>query len=115
MEEVIEKYYMSVDGKKFKNENECKEYEEALLKIKNIKAQIQTLNKELACEEYIAYEKGQYIKSVDYAGGCGHDGYYHKCPHCGELVGGYEHRNTSLKVNENTYKCEKCSKFFTYN
>ena len=29
MQEVTEKYYLAVDGRKFKDENECKEYEEA--------------------------------------------------------------------------------------
>ena len=114
MKEVTEKYYMSTDGGKFKDESECREYEEASQKIKNIKTQINALNKELACAEYVLYGKGKYIKSVDYVGGCGHDGYYHKCPHCGQLVGGYERQNTSLKVAENTYKCEKCGKFFRY-
>jgi predicted RNA-binding Zn-ribbon protein involved in translation (DUF1610 family) len=114
MKEVTEKYYMAVDGKKFKDENECKKYEEAALKIKTLRSQIDSLNKELACAEYILYDKCKYIESVKSAGGCGHDGYYHKCPHCEELVGGYERRNTSLKVDENTYKCEKCGKFFRY-
>lgn len=114
MKEVIEKYYMANNGKKFEDENECKEYEEAVLKIKTIKAQIEALNKELACVEYIAYGKERYIEPVKDAGGCGYDGYYNKCPHCGELVGGYERLNTSLKVAEKIYKCEKCSKFFKY-
>ena len=114
MQEVTEKYYLAADGRKFKDENECKEYEEASSKIKNIKSQIQALNKELASAEYVLYGKGEYIKSADYAGGCGHDGFYSKCPHCGELVGGYEGRNTSFKVDNNTYKCEKCGKFFRY-
>lgn len=114
MKEVTEKYYMATDGKKFKDENECKEYEEAASKLKALKTQVQTLNKEIACTEYVLYGKGKYIESVMYAGGCGHDGYYNKCPHCGELVGGYERRNTSLMVDKNTYKCEKCGKFFRY-
>ena len=114
MKEVTEKYYISTDGRKFNNENECKEYEEAALKIKTIKSQIHDLNKELACAEYTLYGKGKYIESVEYAGGCGHDGYYNKCPYCGELVGGYERRNTSFKVDEDTYKCEKCGEFFRY-
>lgn len=114
MQEVTEKYYLATDGRRFKDENECKEYEEATLKIKTLKSQINTLNKELACAEYVLYYKGKYIEQSKYAGGCGHDGYYNKCPHCGELVGGYEQRNTSLKVAENTYKCEKCGTFFRY-
>ena len=115
MKEVIEKYYVATDGRKFKNENECKEYEDALLKVKTLKEQINALNKELACVEYVLYYKNTNIKTVEYAGGCGHDGYYNKCPHCEELVGGYEGRNTSLKVDKNTYKCEKCGYFFRYN
>lgn len=114
MQEITEKYYMSADGRKFKDENECKEYEEVSQKINNIKTQINALNKELACAEYVLYGKGKYIESVKSTGGCGHDGYYNKCPHCEELVGGYEGRNTSLKVAEHIYKCEKCGKFFRY-
>ena len=114
MIEVTEKYYVATDGKKFKDENECKEYEDALLKAKTLKSQINALNKELACAEYVLYGKGKYIESSISAGGCGHDGYYNKCTHCGELIGGYEGRNTSLKVDKNTYKCEKCGEFFRY-
>ena len=114
MQEVTEKYYVAADGKKFKDENECKEYEEATLKVKTLKSQITTLNKELACAEYVLHYKGKYIEPVDYAGGCGHDGYYNKCPHCETLVGGYEGQNTSLKVDENIYRCEKCGTFFRY-
>ena len=115
MLEVTEKYYMATDGKRFKDENECKEYENASLKLKTLKVQAYELNKEIAHAEYILYKKDNYIESVKSAGGCGHDGYYHKCPHCDELVGGYESRNTSLKVDKNVYKCEKCGKFFRYN
>lgn len=114
MKEVTEKYYMSGDGKKFKDEKECAEYENTLQKIKSIKEQILNLNKELACAEFVLYGKGKCIKSVDYAGGCGHDGYYNKCPYCEKLVGGYERQNTTFKVAENTYKCEKCGNFFIY-
>ena len=114
MIEVTEKYYMANDNKKFKDENECKEYEEALLKVQTLRKQIRDLNKELACAEYILYRKDTYIKSADYAGGNGHDGYYSMCPYCGELIGGYEGRNTSLKVDEDVYKCEKCGAFFRY-
>lgn len=114
MQEVTEKYYMSADGRKFKDENECKEYEEASQKIKNIKTQINALNKELACAEYVLYGKDKYIESVKSAGSFGRFGYYNKCPHCENLVGGYEGINTSLKVAEHIYKCEKCGKFFRY-
>lgn len=114
MIEVTEKYYVATDGRKFKDENECKEYEDAALKIKTLKAQIHALNKELACAEYVLYYKGKYIGSSIPAGGCGHDGYYNKCPHCEELVGGYEGRNTSFKVDEDVYRCEKCGAFFRY-
>ena len=79
MQEVIEKYYVATGGRKFKDENECKEYEDAALKVKTLKEQIHALNKELACAEYILYSKDTYIKSVSYAGGNGHDGYYNKC------------------------------------
>jgi hypothetical protein len=68
MLEVNEKYYVAADGRKFKDENECKEYEEAALKIKTLKSQIHTLNKELACAEYVLYSKGKYIESVSFAG-----------------------------------------------
>ena len=44
MKEVTEKYYISTDGRKFNNENECKEYEEAALKIKTIKNYIMEVN-----------------------------------------------------------------------
>ena len=114
MKEVTEKYYITNDNKKFKDENECKEYEEALLKVQKLRKEINDLNKELACAEYVLHKKDIYIKSVIYAGGNGHDGYYSKCPHCEELVGGYEGRNTSFKVDTYTYKCEKCGNFFTY-
>ena len=114
MKEVTEKYYLSADGKKFKDENECKEYEEALVKVRTLKAQVLALNKELACAEYVLDWKGKCIESAKYTGGNGHDGYYYKCPHCGELVGGYGGSNTSLKVDRDTYKCEKCGKFFIY-
>ena len=114
MKEIIEKYFVADDGKKFQDKNECKEYEEALLKGKELKQKISELNKELAKLEYIIYKKENYIKKSESAGGCGHDGYYNKCPNCEELVGGYEGRNTSLKVDENIYKCEKCGTFFIY-
>ena len=84
------------------------------MKIKTLKLQIKALNKELACAEYVLYAKDNYIEEVLFAGGCGHDGYYNKCPHCGELVGGYEGRNKTFKVDEHIYKCEKCGKFFRY-
>ena len=114
MKEVTEKYYIATDGRKFKDENECKEYEEASLKIKTLKSQIKDLNKELACAEYVLYYKGKYIEQTNGAVGNRHDGYYSKCPHCEELVGGYEGRNTSLKVDQNIYRCEKCGTFFRY-
>ena len=114
MKEVTEKFYMSHDGKKFKDELECREYENAYLVAKKLKMQIDDLNKELAVAEYILYGKGKFIDRATYAGGCGHDGYYNKCPHCGELVGGWEGRNTSLKVDDCIYKCEKCGQFFRY-
>ena len=114
MQEVTEKYYVAADGKKFKDENECKEYEEASLKIKTLKSQIKALNKELASAEYVLHYKGKYIEPTNGAVGSGHDGYYSKCPHCEALVGGYEGQNTSLKVDENIYRCEKCGTFFRY-
>lgn len=114
MLEVTEKYYVAADGKRFKDENECKEYEESAMKIKTLKSQINALNKELACAEYTLHAKGKYIKRVSFAGGNGHDGYYHECPNCKAIVGGYEGRNTSLIVDKNTYKCEKCGDFFIY-
>ena len=114
MKEVTETYYLSKDGKKFKDKSECKEYEEAILKASTLQERIKTLNKELACVQYILYGKGTHVPSVSSAGGCGHDGYYNECPYCGELVGGYEGRNTSLKVAECVYKCEKCGEFFRY-
>ena len=114
MIEVTEKYYVATDGRKFKDENECKEYEDAALEIKTLKSKIQNLNKELACAEYVLYYKGKYISSSISAGGCGHDGFYNKCPHCETLIGGYEGRNTSLKVDKDTYRCEKCGTFFRY-
>lgn len=113
MKKVTETYYMSSDGKKFKNENECEEYEKAKSKVKEIKEQIKTLNRELARAEYVL-RGGGFIDRVVYAGGNGHDGYYNKCPHCGELVGGWEGRNTFLKVDACIYKCEKCGQFFKY-
>ena len=114
MQEVTEKFYVAFDGKKFKDENECKVYEESAKKIKTLKTQITNLNKELAYAEYVLNFKGKYIEKTEYAGGNGHDGYYNKCPHCGDWVGGYERRNTSLKVDDSTYKCEKCGQFFIY-
>lgn len=115
MKEVTEKYYQAYDGQTFTDESECLEYEDALDKVKALKSQAATLNKELACAEYVLHRcKKILIKRAGYAGGCGHDGYYHKCPDCGELVGGYEGRNTSLKVDENTYRCVKCGEFFIY-
>jgi len=114
MLEVTEKYYMATDGKKFKDAKECKEYEDALLKLKILQERLHSLNKEIAFTEYILYYKGQYINLAKSAGGCGHDGFYSKCPHCEELVGGYEGRNTSLKVDKDIYKCEMCGTFFRY-
>lgn len=114
MEEIKKRYYKSTDGRIFEDENDCKEYESALIELGKFKAQIEDLNRKIANAEYILYGKGNYIKPANDAGGCGHEGYYSKCPHCGEYVGGYERRNTSLKVDENIYKCEKCGKFFRY-
>lgn len=114
MKEVTEKYYVATNGKKFKDENECKEYDDACRKIKSLKEKIFNLNKELARAEYVLYGKDRCVDYVIYAGGCGHDGYYNKCPHCEALVGGYERQNTSLKVDENIYRCEKCGTFFKY-
>ena len=114
MTEVTEQYYVACDGKKFYDENECREYEEATLKEKELKEKILELNKELARVEYIKYAKGTYIKIAGLAGGNGHDGYYSKCPSCNKLVGGYEGTNTSLKVDRNVYKCEGCGAFFKY-
>jgi len=114
MKEVTEKYYIAFDGKKFKDEIECKKYEDCGLKIKNLKSQILALNKELACAEYILYYEGKYIIPVKDAGGNGHDGHYNKCPHCEALVGGYGGTNTSLKVDNDIYRCEKCGTFFRY-
>lgn len=114
MQEVTEKYYIASNGKRFENEDECKEYEEALSKINKLRTQINILNKELASAEYILHYKGRFVEQVNDAGGCGHDGFYSKCPRCEELVGGYEGRNTSLNVDKNIYKCEKCGTFFRY-
>lgn len=115
MEEITETYYKADDGTRFTDENECVEYEEALEKIKALNSQLAIFNKELACATYtICKYKKIVIPSAQYAGGTGHDGYYNKCPNCGEFVGGYDRRNTSLKVDENTYACEKCGKFFIY-
>lgn len=114
MKEVIEKYYLSSDGKKFNDELECKEYEDALSQLKELKKSYDDLRKKIANAEYVLYAKGKYLKSVTYSGGNGHDGYYYECPSCGALVGGYEGRNTSLTVDKNTYKCEKCGNFFNY-
>lgn len=109
MIEITEKYYMANDGKKFTDENECREYEEAKTKVEDLKTQIHALNKELACAEYIMYGKGKYVARAD-----GHDGYYNKCPNCGANVGGYERLNTKLNVDRDIYKCEKCGEFFMY-
>lgn len=114
MIEVTEKYYKSTNGRKFNDENECKEYENVLSKLKELISQRDRLNRDIACAEYIVYMKDKYILSAPYVGGCGHEGYYHKCPHCGELVGGYEGKNTSLNVDNYVYKCEKCGGFFRY-
>ena len=99
MEKVTETYFMSSDGKKFKNEKECEEYENAKSRVKEIKEQINTLNKELARAEYVLDNRRYYeFESVGYAGGNGHDGYYNKCTHCGELVGGWEGRSGQKKA-----------------
>ena len=110
---IEEKYDVANDGKRFDDKSECEEYEAALAEFKNLKSQKEALDRKVAHAEYII-KKGSYIKSAPYAGGTGHDGYYHKCPTCGELVGGYEGRNTSLKVDNNIYKCEMCGELFRY-
>lgn len=110
-----ETYFIANDGKKFTNENKCKEYEAALIKIDTLTAQIQELTKELAFTEYFAYHKDAYIPETQYASGNGHDGFYHKCPECEAFVGGYANLNTALKVDNGIYKCEQCGSFFRYN
>lgn len=73
------------------------------------------INKNIASIEYNLYSKGTInIEPVRDGGGCGHDGYYSYCPYCKEPVGGYEGKNTSLKVDTTVYKCEKCGNFFRY-
>lgn len=114
MREVIEKYFVACDGKRFNDEDKCREYEESLINEKELKQQILKLNKELAKVEYSLYRIEHYPQSSKSAGGCGNSGYYSKCPNCEELIGGYERTNTTLEVDKNTYKCEKCGTFFTY-
>lgn len=99
----------------YKTEEECIAYETEKERYSAALAKKREAEKEIATIEYARFKRnGGYVQSATGSFGCGHDGYYKKCPHCGEQTGGYEGANLHLKVDGSVYKCEKCSKFFSY-
>ncbi|MDE7323097.1 MAG: hypothetical protein K2N73_10310 [Lachnospiraceae bacterium] len=116
MEKYTETYYKAKDGTKFKTEEECREYETEKERHEAALAKKKEAERELAIIEYERFkrENGRFAPQTVGNFGCGHDGYYSKCPHCGELTGNYERKNLGFKVDKNIYKCEKCGNFFSY-
>lgn len=96
-------------------EEACREYgtEEERYKLAlNKKREVE---KEIAVIEYARFKRsGGFASETVGSFGCDHDGYYTKCPHCGEYTGNYDRKNLGLKVSEGVYKCEKCGNFFSY-
>ena len=115
MEKYTETYYNAKDGTKFKTEEECKEYETEEAWYSAALEKKREAEKEIAVIEYKRFKrKVGYVQPATGSYGCGHDGYYTKCPHCEAYTGNYERANLGLKVDEGVYKCEKCGKFFSY-
>ena len=115
MEKYTETYYKAKDGTKFKTEEECNEYETEEERYRAALAKKREVEKEIAVIEYKRFKrKGGYVQPATGSYGCGHDGYYKKCPHCGEYTGNYERKNLELEVADGIYKCEKCGDFFLY-
>ncbi len=115
MEKQTETYYKATDGTRFETEEECRAYETEKDRYNAALAKKREAEKEIAAIEYARFKrKYVYIQPATGSFGCGHDGYYKKCPHCGEQTGGYEGANLGLKVDEGIYKCEKCGLFFSY-
>lgn len=116
MTKQTETYYKAEDGRRFETEEECRAYETEKERYNAALAKKREAEKEIAFIEYEKYkrENGQCVDRATGSFGCGHDGYYTKCPHCGALTGNYERANLGLKVAEHVYKCEKCGKFFSY-
>lgn len=115
MEKYTETYYKAKDGTKFKTEEECKEYETEEAWYSAALEKKREAEKEIAVIEYKRFKrKGGYVQPATGSYGCGHDGYYKKCPHCGECTGNYERKNLGLEVADGIYKCEKCGDFFLY-
>lgn len=115
MEKYTETYYKAKDGTKFKTEEECKEYETEEAWYSAALEKKREAEKEIAVIEYKRFKrKVGYVQPATGSYGCGHDGYYKKCPHCGECTGNYERKNLGLEVADGIYKCEKCGDFFLY-
>lgn len=116
MTKQTETYYLAEDGTRFKTEETCREYETEKERYKMALKKKREAEKEIAVIEYARFrrEGGYVVQSTTGSFGCDHDGYYTKCPHCGELTGNYEGKNLGLKVDEGIYKCEKCGGFFCY-
>ena len=115
MEKYTETYYKAKDGTKFETEEECAAYETEEKRYRAALAKKNEAEKEIAVIEYARFKRsGGYTHSAIGSIGCGHDGYYTKCPHCEAYTGNYESANLGLKVDEGVYKCEKCGKFFSY-
>lgn len=115
MEQIKETYYKAFDGKRFETEEECIAYETEKERYNAALKKKREAEKEIATIEYARFKReGGFAKSTTGSFGCGHDGYYTKCPHCGELTGNYEGKNLGLHVSGSIYKCEKCGNFFSY-
>lgn len=108
-------YYKAEDGTRFETEQQCREYETEKERYEMAVRKKREAEKEIAIIEYARFKrKGGYVQPTTGSFGCGHDGYYTKCPHCGALTGNYEGKNLGLKVAESIYMCEKCGNFFSY-
>ena len=115
MTKQTETYYRAEDGRRFETEEECRAYETEKERYNAALTKKREVEKEIVTIEYARFKRnGGYAPSTTGSYGCGHDGYYTKCPHCEEQTGGYEGSNLHLKVDGNVYKCEKCGKFFSY-
>lgn len=116
MEKCTETYYKAKDGTRFDTEEKCAAYESEQRRYKAAMDRKKEAERELAIIEYERFkrENGRYAPSTVGSFGCDHDGYYSKCPHCGELTGNYACKNLGFKVDKTIYKCEKCGNFFSY-
>lgn len=114
MKENINTHHPPDDNKQFADKNEHEMFASNISKLKELKNQELALNQEIAHIEYDLHKKKICVKPVKHSDGNGFDGLYYKCPYCAKIVGGYRRMNTSLKVAENIYKCEKCGGFFKH-